>query len=151
MNGMDRNNYSMMMLCLFAGWVGIAALALGCGEDPDLPAGAAARVGDHVVTQSSVNHAAVGRVAINHSAETAPPYWPTDLKGCLATLGKRSGNRGAGSDDVEQRCERQRDRARIGALRLLIQGRWYELEARRRGISIPDTRSLVRSPAFTPA
>ncbi len=114
--------------CLAVGLLG------GCGEE-DLPDGVAAEVGDHAITQAAVKRAAVGTVAIRHSAETMPPYLPGDVEGCVAA--KRSQAADATPTDLRQRCEQIRDRQEAAALGLLIRGQWYRLEAEKQGVAIP--------------
>lgn len=110
-----------------------------CGEsDEELPPGVAARVADRTVSTSALDRAAIGAIAIEHSAATVPPYWPVDVEGCMASKRKTQAS-SVSAQRLRERCNAERKRARAHALSLLIQGRWYELEARRRGIEIPTT------------
>lgn len=123
------------------------AIASGCSggdEAKDLPAGGVAQVGTTVITRAELDRATVGAAAIRRSARAKPPYWASDVRGCVVTQRKRSVGEGMSDAELKQRCEQERDRAHAAALRLLIQGQWYEREARRRGISIATTDAIVR-------
>lgn len=121
----------------------LGGLAGGCGDDePDLPADAAAKVRDHVIATAAVERATVGQLAIRHSASTMPPYLPTDIDGCIAAKREQ-----ASREELQERCERERDRHEQAALQLLIRGQWYRLEAQRRGIKVPTDLQASRAAA----
>lgn len=121
------------------------ALAAGCGgeQGTDLPPGVIAKVGDDAITRAALDRVIVGQVAIKNSAGAQPPYWASDIDGCVATQGRRPATRDLSPAELKQRCERERDRARTAAVRLLIQGRWYEREARRQHVAIPVPNGLA--------
>ena len=128
----------MFVRCASIAIAGLAlAISSGCdGSDKsDLPSGIAARVGDGVITEAAVRHAVIGQVAVRHSEENQPPYWASDVQGCVRTRAARSSSAAVSREELERQCRQDRDRARVAALRLLIQGRWYRLEARRRGVA----------------
>lgn len=112
----------------------------GCGDDDpgaDLPAGVVAKVRDHAITQDALDRATVGRLALRHSAATMPSYLPADIAGCVKSIEDEPASKDASREELQQRCEQARDRQQAAALRLLIQGRWYRLNAEQRGVSIP--------------
>jgi hypothetical protein len=115
-----------------------AAAVSGCGdESQELPDGVAAKVRNHAITQEAVDRAMVGQLALKHSAQSMPAYMPADIDGCVASFEDRPGSKGVDSDELRQRCEQARDRQEDAALRLLIKGRWYLLDAERQGIANP--------------
>ena len=112
----------------------------GCGDDDpgaDLPAGVVAKVRDHAITQDALDRATVGRLALRHSAATMPPYLPADIAGCVKSVEDEPASKDASREELQQRCEQARDRQQAAALRLLIQGQWYRLDAEQRGVSVP--------------
>jgi rhodanese-related sulfurtransferase len=125
--------------CGFTALAGLTA----CGSD-GLPSGAAAQVGTTVIPRSSIGHVMVGRVAISRSAANKPSYWPSDVSGCVKSEQRRDA--GQAPARLRAECKRKRKRAEISAVRLLIQGRWYELDARARGVkSSEKTLTLARA------
>ncbi len=108
-------------------WLGlVAALAAGCGSsEPErvvLPAGAVAQVANDPVPRAEFTHflrAECLKLARLHRRPTgAPP-----------------------AADEPMPCAGQYADARERTLRLLITTRWYRVEARRRGLEPPATRT----------
>src|ERR1044072_3237902 len=130
---MSKATAAILALIAFSGW-----------DSSELPDNVAAQVGDPEITTAAIDRAAVGRIAIGHSAATMPAYLPTDVKRCVAVLRRRSGGDAFRPSMLKRRCERQRNRHRVAALRLLIQGQWYMLEARDLGVDIPTVRGSAR-------
>lgn len=120
----------------------LAAGPIGCGET-DLPDGVVAQVADRAITAQDVRRAMVGQIAMRHSRVTMPPYLPGDVPGCVATRRKRPSAEGASVEGLRQRCEEEGDRRESAALRFLIKGEWYRLDAKQRGESIPTDRKLA--------
>jgi PPIC-type PPIASE domain len=127
--------------------VGVVGTALaGCGDDDDLPSGVAAEVRGKPITEEAIEHAVVGRLAIKTSTKSAPAYWPADIKGCVEARTSRP-SEAPSAADAKRDCERSHARHRIAALRLLIHGRWYQLEARKKGLRLPSTAAGARAAA----
>ncbi len=123
-------------------WLGGASALMGCGDE-DLPSGVVAKVDGHAITASALAHAVVGREALSRSASKAPTYRPPDdFDACAATSIEDAKSRALSRQEAKRRCAAQRGRARAAALRLLIRGRWYALEAGRRRIQVPDALRL---------
>lgn len=115
----------------------------GCGDETDLSSGVLAEVAGRDITQAAVDRVMVGTLAIGRTAETMPAYSPSDVNGCVAADVARA-TPPMSRAERRQRCERRRERRADAALRLLIQGRWYALEAKRRGLAVPTTRGQAR-------
>jgi hypothetical protein len=85
----------------------------------------------------------VGRTAIGHEAGWRE-YWPAEVRKCIELRRGREREDATSLELVRLRCERERNREQTAALKHLIHGRWYELEAERRGVRIPTTRAGAR-------
>lgn len=132
---------ALVAFLLLTGAVGI--VLGGCGEE-DLPDGVAAEVHGRSVSEAAIDHAVVGRIAIKNSAGSLPPYWPADIKGCIQA--KTDGRASVPSlEQAKARCQQDHARHRVAALRFLIQGGWYQLEARKRGLRLPPVAKGVRA------
>ncbi len=121
--------------------IAVAVVLLGCGEK-ELPAGIVAQVEERPITQAQLGHAMIGRLAPS-SGRVSRPYQPGDVEGCIAAE-RRGSDADLDPKAARLRCSEQRDRDQRAALRLLIQGRWYALEAKRRGMAIPTFHGFAR-------
>lgn len=144
MQAADHRSMSPRALfaCVLLAGVVVTALG-GCGDD-DLPAGVAAEVRGRSITEKAIDHAVIGRIAIGTSSKSPPAYWPADIEGCVEAARRESVD-GPSRTEAEAACKRAHARHRIAALRLLIHGEWYQLEARRRGLRLPSAAAGARA------
>lgn len=124
-------------LATAVGVIALLATASGCGDE-SLPPGIVAKVRDHGITKTALNRAVIGRKALTLPNTTPPPYWPGDIRGCVTTKRRERSRAGdVGPKQIRALCRQESSRARRAALRLLIHGEWFKLEAERRGLTIP--------------